>query len=109
MKTYEEKTPTSKRLYARAGKVLPAGVSYGIRDITPHPYYVESAKGVKLTDVDGNVYTDYWVGHGALILGHSPDAVVEAVGEQLGRGTHYGFSHELEVELAERLVEKIAK
>jgi glutamate-1-semialdehyde 2,1-aminomutase len=107
LKTYEEKTPTSKKLYARAGKVLPAGVSYGIRDITPHPYYVKSAKGVKLTDVDGNVYTDYWVGHGALILGHSPDAVVEAVGKQLGRGTHYGFSHELEVELAERLVEMV--
>ena len=107
MKTYEEKTPTSKGLYARAVKVLPAGVSYGIRDIIPHPFYVKSAKGVKLTDVDGNVYTDYWVGHGALILGHSPDAVVEAVREQLGHGTHIGFSHELEVELAERLVEMV--
>jgi hypothetical protein len=39
LKGYEEKTKRSKGLYARAGKVLPAGVSYAIRDITPHPFY----------------------------------------------------------------------
>lgn len=107
MKGYEEKTKRSKDLYARAGKVLPAGVSYAIRDITPHPFYIAEAKGAKLTDVDGNVYTDYWMGHGALILGHAPDRVVEAVAEQIPKGTHYGFAHELEVQLAERIVEMI--
>ena len=107
MKSYEEKTKRSKGLYARAEKVLPAGVSYAIRDITPHPFYIAEAKGAKLTDVDGNVYTDYWMGHGALILGHAPDKVVEAVAEQLHKGTHYGFAHELEVQLAERIVDMI--
>lgn len=107
MKGYEEKTERSKGLYARAGKVLPAGVSYSIRDITPHPFYIAEAKGAKLTDVDGNVYTDYWMGHGALILGHAPDRVVEAVAEQIRKGTHFGFAHELEVELAERIVDMI--
>lgn len=104
---YVGKTPGSKELYERAEKVLPAGVSYGIRDIAPYPFYVDHAKGVKLTDVDGNVYTDYWVGHGALILGHAPHKVMDAVSEQIGRGTHFGFSHGLEVELAERLVEMV--
>jgi glutamate-1-semialdehyde 2,1-aminomutase len=107
LKSYEEKTKRSKGLYARAEKVLPAGVSYAIRDITPHPFYIAEAKGAKLTDVDGNVYTDYWMGHGALILGHAPDKVVEAVAEQLHKGTHYGFAHELEVQLAERIVDMI--
>jgi glutamate-1-semialdehyde 2,1-aminomutase len=107
LKSYEEKTERSKGLYARARKVLPAGVSYAIRDIIPHPFYIIEAKGAKLTDVDGNVYTDYWMGHGALILGHAPDRVVEAVAEQIQRGTHYGFAHELEVQLAERVVEMI--
>jgi glutamate-1-semialdehyde 2,1-aminomutase len=107
LKGYEEKTKLSKGLYARAGEVLPAGVSYAIRDITPHPFYVAEANGAKLTDVDGNVYTDYWMGHGALILGHAPDKVVRAVTEQLHKGTHYGFAHELEVELAERIVDMI--
>ncbi|MFH0850279.1 MAG: aminotransferase class III-fold pyridoxal phosphate-dependent enzyme, partial [Candidatus Bathyarchaeota archaeon] len=102
---YKERTKGSLRLYERAQRVLPAGVSYQLRDITPHPFYVRKAQGVKLTDVDGNVYTDYWVGHGALILGHSPEPVVEAVAKQLHNGTHFGFCHELEIELAERIVD----
>ena len=107
MRSYEEKTTRSKELFERAGRVLPAGLSYAIRDVTPYPFYISEAKGVKLRDVDGNVYTDFWTGHGALILGHSPDEVMEAVAEQIRRGTHIGWSHELEIELAEHLVEMI--
>ena len=107
MKGYAEKTARSAGLYERADKVLPAGVSYAIRDITPHPFYIAKAEGCRLTDVDGNVYTDYWMGHGALILGHAPKKVVEAVAKQLHKGTHYGFAHQLEVELAERITEMI--
>ena len=107
MKVYEEKTRRSKGLFERAGKVLPAGVSYAIRDITPYPFYIDRAEGCRLTDVDGNVYTDYWTGHGALILGHSPKKVMDAVEEQIRKGTHFGFSHELEVGLAERIVDMV--
>ncbi|MCW4050291.1 MAG: aspartate aminotransferase family protein [Candidatus Bathyarchaeota archaeon] len=105
--SYSERTKKSKQLYERAGKVLPAGVSYGIRALPPYPFYLDHAEGVKLTDVDGNVYTDFWMGHGALILGHSPKPVMEAVRKQLPRGTHFGFSHENEIELAERIVKHV--
>jgi glutamate-1-semialdehyde 2,1-aminomutase len=105
--SYIERTPKSRELFERAKKVLPAGVSYGIRAIPPYPFYVDHAEGVKVHDVDGNVYTDYWVGHGALIMGHSPKPVVEAVQKQLPLGTHYGFSHEHEIELAERIVKYV--
>jgi glutamate-1-semialdehyde 2,1-aminomutase len=94
-------------LFERAKKVLPAGVSYGIRDIIPHPFFVKNAKGVKLTDVDGNVYIDYWVGHGALILGHAHDTVMDEVTKQIRDGTHIGFSHPLEIKLAERIVDMV--
>lgn len=104
---YVDRTPKSKKLFQRAKNVLPSGVTYGLRAINPHPFYVKRAKGVKLYDIDGNVYTDYWVGHGALILGHSPTPVVEAVSEQLEKGTHFGFCHELEIELAERIVDTV--
>ena len=104
---YSDKTPRSKELYDRACKVLPAGVSYGIRALPPYPFFVEKAHGVKLRDVDGNEYTDYWVGHGALILGHSPKRVMDEVKKQLSLGTHLGFSHELEIELAERIVRNV--
>ena len=107
MSDYGKRTRKSKELFERASKVLPAGVSYGIRALPPYPFYVDHAKGVEVYDVDGNVYTDYWVGHGALILGHAPDPVIEAVDKQLPQGTHFGFSHVHEIELAERIVKYV--
>jgi glutamate-1-semialdehyde 2,1-aminomutase len=105
---YASRTMKSKVLYDRAKRVLPAGVSYGIRYFEPYPFYTAKAKGSKLYDVDGNEYVDFWLGHTALILGHSPPAVVKAVKAQLENGTHYGTSHELEIALAEQ-VEKMVR
>ena len=101
--SYISKTRKSKNLYKRATSVLPAGVSYAIRFFEPYPFYTAKAQGSKLFDVDGNEYVDFWLGHTALILGHSPQAVVKAVRKQLENGTHYGTSHELEIELAEQI------
>jgi glutamate-1-semialdehyde 2,1-aminomutase len=102
---YVSKTHKSKALYERAKRVLPAGVSYGIRYFEPYPFYTTKAKGSKLYDVDGNEYVDFWLGHTALILGHSPPAIVKVVKEQLENGTHYGTSHEPEIQLAEKIAE----
>ena len=104
---YASKTKKSKTLHERAKKVLPAGVSYGIRYFEPYPFYTAKAQGSKLYDVDGNEYVDFWLGHTALILGHSPPAVMEAVKKQLEKGTHYGTAHELEIELAEQVVKMV--
>jgi glutamate-1-semialdehyde 2,1-aminomutase len=57
--------------------------------------------------VDGQEYLDYWMGHGALFLGHSYPTVVTALREQAARGTHLGACHEAELrwaELVQRLV-----
>lgn len=102
-KEYVSKTHKSKALYERAKRVLPAGVSYGIRYFEPYPFYTAKAWGSKLYDVDGNEYVDFWLGHTALILGHSPPAIVKAAKEQLENGTHYGTSHESEIQLAEKI------
>jgi len=104
---YISKTQKSKEIYERAKKFLPAGVSYAIRHFEPYPFYTANAKGSKLFDVDGNEYVDFWLGHTALILGHSPPAVIEAVKRQLENGTHYGTSHELEIELAQQIVKMV--
>jgi len=104
---YVSKTSKSKALYERAKKVLPAGVSYGIRYFEPYPFYTAKAKGSKLYDVDGNEYVDFWLGHTALILGHSPPNVIEAVKKQLENGTHYGTCHELEIKLAEQVAKMV--
>lgn len=104
---YAEKTPKSRVLHERARKVLPTGVSYAIRYFEPYPFYVTKAKGSRLYDVDGNEYIDFWLGHTALILGHSPPEIVKAVKRQLEIGTHFGVAHELEVALAEQVVKMV--
>jgi glutamate-1-semialdehyde 2,1-aminomutase len=104
---YLLKTPKSKALFERAQRVLPSGVSYGIRYFDPYPFFTAKAKGSKLYDVDGNEYVDFWLGHTALILGHSPPAVMNAVRSQLKCGTIFGTSHEAEVALAEQVVKMV--
>jgi len=107
MLDYVSKTRNSKILYDRAKKVLPAGVSYSIRYFEPYPFYTARAKGSKLYDVDGNEYVDFWLGHTALILGHGHPIVMNAVKEQLLKGTHYGTCHELEIKLAEQVAKMV--
>ncbi len=107
LENYISKTSKSKALYERAKNFLPAGVSYAIRYFEPYPFYTAKAKGSKLIDVNGNEYVDFWLGHTALILGHSPPAVMDAVKKQIEIGTHFGTSHELEIELAEQIAKMV--
>jgi len=101
------KTPKSRRLYERARRVLPAGVSYFLRYVEPYPFYTARAKGSKLYDVDGNEYIDFWIGHYSLILGHSPPQVVFEVKRQIDKGSHYGTAHVLEIALAEQVTKMV--
>jgi glutamate-1-semialdehyde 2,1-aminomutase len=101
------KTAKSRELYHRAQQVLPAGVSYKIRMLEPYPFYVDSAHGSKVVDVDGNTYTDYWCTHFSMILGHSHPRIKEALEKQLDKGWNFGLEHELgarHAELVKRLV-----
>jgi glutamate-1-semialdehyde 2,1-aminomutase len=100
---YIAKTPGSARLYRRALEVFPGGVTHDTRYLRPHPLYVARADGSRKWDVDGHQYVDYIGGHGALLLGHNHPRVTEAVREQLGKGTHYGAAHELEVQWGEQI------
>jgi glutamate-1-semialdehyde 2,1-aminomutase len=94
---YREKFPTSAKLYERGVSLFPSGVTHDGRYLQPFPIYVERALGSKKYDVDGSEIIDYWVGHGAMLLGHSHPAVVEAVQQQAARSTHPGACHELEL------------
>lgn len=98
---FEERFPTSHKLYERALRLFPNGVTHDGRYLEPFPIYVDRAAGSRKWDVDGNELVDYWVGHGALLLGHSHPAVVEAVRKQVGLATHPGACHELEIEWGE--------
>ncbi len=91
----------SAGLYERARGLFPSGVTHDARFLEPFPIYVERARGAYKWDVDGNQLIDYWMGHGALLLGHAHPVVVEAVERQVRQGTHYGACHRLEIEWAE--------
>ena len=99
--TYRALHPKSAALAARAQKVIPGGITHDGRHLSPFPVYIDRALGSHKWDVDGHEYIDYWMGHGALFLGHCHPAVVKAIQEQAPRGTHLGASHELEVRWAE--------
>ena len=96
--------PRSEALFRRAKAAIAGGLTHDIRYLRPFPIYVDRAVGSRKWDVDGHELIDYWIGHGALFLGHANPAVQQAVGNQLGRGTHYGACHELEVRWAEAVL-----
>src|SRR5437870_7141482 len=66
---YRARAPRSAALYARASRVLPAGLTHDSRATSPYPIYVARAAGARKWDVDGNEYVDYFGGHGALLFG----------------------------------------
>ncbi|MEM1694520.1 MAG: aspartate aminotransferase family protein [Ignisphaera sp.] len=107
MPIYINMTKKSKEIFSRAIKVLPGGVTYHIRYMYPYPLYIAKGKGSFVWDVDGNVYDDYWMGHGAHIMGHSPDFVIEAVNSITRNGTHLGFENIYAIEYAELLTKII--
>ncbi|HWB01334.1 MAG TPA: aspartate aminotransferase family protein [Pirellulales bacterium] len=107
LEQYLRRTPRSRQLAERARHVFPSGITHDSRQLDPYPIFVERASGSRKWDVDGNEYVDYAGGHGALLLGHNPPQVVQAVAAQLARGTHFGACHELELrwgELVQQLV-----
>jgi glutamate-1-semialdehyde 2,1-aminomutase len=109
LKNYKQKTKKSSRLYSHAVKVFPGGVNHNIRYFEPYPFFVTRAKGRQLLDVDGNRYTDYWMGHWALILGHSPKVVVNSMAQQAKNGVLYGTVNSVSVELAETIQKLMPK
>ena len=93
----------SKKLFEEAKKLTPGGVHSALRFFDPYPIFISKAKGAKIYDVDGNEYIDYHLAFGPVVLGHAHSSVVAAVKNQLNKGIIYGFSNELEVEVAKKI------
>src|SRR5687767_3733953 len=99
---------TSRRLFDRAQKVLPGGVSSPVRAfraVGGHPVFVKKAAGSTLVDVDGNRYVDFVMSWGPLIHGHAPPGLVRALAAAAKNGTSYGAPSPLEHQLGERVRE----
>lgn len=98
----------SQALFTRAQRSIAAGVNSGIRKMeAPVPLYFARGSGPHLWDVDGNHYLDFQLGQGALLYGHAPAGMAEAIGAQAKLGTHWAAQCELEIEVAERIQKMI--
>ncbi|HUH96736.1 MAG TPA: guanitoxin biosynthesis PLP-dependent transaminase GntE [Anaerolineales bacterium] len=98
--------PQSRALQQRAERVLPLGVNSNFRywgeGLTP---YVDRAQGAYLWDVDGRRFIDYRMAFGPIILGHAYEPVDAKVIEEVRRGVLFAMTGELEIEVAEMIVD----
>jgi glutamate-1-semialdehyde 2,1-aminomutase len=99
--TYKKNTIKSAKIFARSKKLHISGVSHNIRFFEPYPFVTKSAKGKHLTDVDSNKYTDYWMGHWSIVLGHAAPKVAEKVRKQINSCWMHGTVNENTVEFSE--------
>ena len=98
----------SQELFERAKKKIPGGVNSPVRafqSVGMIPRFIRSAKGDRITDVDGNEYIDYVCSWGPGILGHAHPQVIQKVQEACEKGLTYGAPTENEVVLAEMISE----
>jgi glutamate-1-semialdehyde 2,1-aminomutase len=96
----------SSDLRVRAEKILVGGVNSPVRAfraVGGEPLIIDHAYGSRVWDTDGREYIDYICSWGALILGHANLDVVDAIAEQARRGTSYGMTSPLEIELGEHV------
>ena len=106
----EKRRPRSAEIFERGKKILVGGVNSPVRAfraVGGTPLIIDHAKGARLFDVDGHEYIDFVCSWGALILGHAHPDIVSAISDQASRGTSYGMTSPLEIELGEKIASAI--
>src|SRR5947207_2818883 len=96
----------SREIFAEAEQILVGGVNSPVRSfrsVGGEPLIIERGHGQYLFDADGNRLLDFVGSWGAMLLGHAHPAVVAAISDQAQKGTSYGVTTELEVQLAQRI------
>ncbi len=100
----------SRQIFEQAEKVLVGGVNSPVRafrSVGGEPLIIEKGSGQHLYDADGNMLLDYVCSWGAMLLGHAHPAVTAAITDQAQRGTSFGVTTELELELATLITKAI--
>src|SRR5918998_2345859 len=108
--TERDRQQSSEELFARAVELMPGGVNSPVRafrGVGGTPRFIASASGATMTDVDGRTYIDYVGSWGPMILGHADPEVIAALHDALARGTSYGAPTELEIEMAEEIIDAV--
>ena len=93
----------SERLFKRAQRLLPGGVSSPVRAfgaVGGIPLFIQRARGAHIEDVDGRIYVDYVMSWGPMIHGHAPKELIQSIHATAKNGTSFGAPTANEVELA---------
>jgi glutamate-1-semialdehyde 2,1-aminomutase len=101
----------SNKLFNRAINVIPGGVNSPVRackSVGAEPVFIDHAEGCMIYDADGNGFIDYIGSWGPMILGHRHSAVIKAIASVLNRGTSFGAPTELEIVLAEMVIDAVS-
>ncbi|MFC1488265.1 glutamate-1-semialdehyde 2,1-aminomutase [Thermodesulfobacteriota bacterium] len=101
---------TSHKLFKQALNVIPGGVNSPVRackSVGTEPLFIDRAEGCKIYDADNNRFIDYVGSWGPMILGHGHASVIEAISKVLKRGTSFGAPTDLEIELAELIINAV--
>jgi glutamate-1-semialdehyde 2,1-aminomutase len=100
--------PKSAALFEQAQRLIPGGVNSPVRafkSVGLQPPFIQRAAGSRVYDVDGKAYIDYVGSWGPMILGHAHPQVVAAVQQAAAGGCSFGAPTELEVRLAQLVVD----
>jgi len=100
----------SQSLFEHALEIIPGGVNSPVRackSVGADPLFIERGQGCLIYDADGNRFVDYIGSWGPLILGHRHPAVMDAITAVLKRGTSFGAPTDLEIQLAEMVIDAV--
>ena len=103
---FHQRMSRSAEYAASAGSSLAGGVTSSWQISYPHPIWIGSGRGSKVTDVDNNQYIDFHGGYGAMLAGHAHPAIVKAVSERVALGTHFAQPVPDALVVAEHLVQR---
>src|SRR5699024_404706 len=104
---FTDEKQASSLMFQEAESVIPGGVTANIKHFSPYPIFMKEGHGSKLIDVDNTEYIDYSLCYGALITGHGHPRVTETATKYMQSigTTIFGTPHELEITMAEKLIE----
>lgn len=105
MDSWKINTKRSRECFERANMSILGGIASHLHkaEYEEYPIYIERGKGSRIFDVDGNEYIDYMGAYGPMILGYCPEAVNQAVMEQIGKGSQFAAPNEMLNVLSEKL------
>ena len=105
---YSVRTERSREIFERLERSIPGGNTRSLAYFPPYPLAISSGSGCRIRDADGNEFIDLLNNYTASVHGHALPAINEAMSNQAALGTVFPAPSELQAELAERIVSRVA-